>query len=78
MSKIKYSQNKIKMFELTSVGKKYLEYNEKVGGEPFGYGVGMPDISKYGDIIGLYDYCIKHNITWEKLLEYEYDPNVLY
>ncbi len=78
MTKVEYEQHEIKILELTPEGKKYLEYNEKVGGKPFGYCVGGHNIDeKFGGIIGLYDYCISHNITWEKLLHYKYDANII-
>lgn len=69
----------VEILNETEEGKKYLEYNEKIGGERFGYGVGMPDIDeKYGGEIGLYDECIKRGITWEELLNYpKYDPDVI-
>lgn len=66
------SQFEIEILELTPEGRKYLEYNEKVGGNPFGYSIGMPDFEieeKYGGIEGLYDECIKRKVTWEKLLD---------
>lgn len=69
MAKIEYTKTDIEIFKLNSIGRAYLEYNDKVGGEPFGYCTGMPDFEeKYGGIEGLYEECIKHGKTWEELL----------
>lgn len=71
MAKIEYTKTDIEIFKLNSIGRAYLEYNDKVGGEPFGYCTGMPDFEveeKYGDIEGLYEECIKQGKTWEELL----------
>lgn len=71
MAKIEYTKTDIEIFKLTSIGKAYLEYNDKVGGEPFGYCTGMPDFEieeRYGGIEGLYEECIKQGKTWEELL----------
>lgn len=72
MAKIEYDNVQKEIFELTPVGKAYLRYNEEIGGEPFGYTVGMPDIDiekEYGGLIGLYNECIKQGKTWEELLQ---------
>lgn len=71
MAKIEYTKTDIEIFKLNSIGRAYLEYNDKVGGEPFGYCTGMPDFEveeKYGGIEGLYKECIKQGKTWEELL----------
>ena len=71
MAKIEYDDVQKEIFSLTPIGRAYMEYNEKVGGEPFGYSTGMPviDIDKeYGGIVGLYHECIKKGKTWEELL----------
>lgn len=71
MAKIEYTKTDIEIFKLNSIGRAYLEYNDKVGGEPFGYCTGMPDFEveeKYGGIEGLYEECIKQGKTWEELL----------
>ncbi|MEI8200546.1 MAG: hypothetical protein WCG21_10820 [Eubacteriales bacterium] len=58
----------------SELGRAYLEYNKKVGGEPFGYSLGAPDVDKlYGGIIGLYQECIKQGIPWEKLIGSGFD-----
>lgn len=73
MSKIQYEDWEIKLFEGSEEGQKYLEYNDKVGGEPismivpFGYPEG---VEKMGGVIAVYDECIKRGITWEDLLDY--------
>lgn len=71
MAKIKYDKVQKEIFNSSPIGRAYWEYNEKVGGEPFGYGAGMNvDIDKeYGGIIGLYHECIKQGKTWEELLK---------
>jgi len=72
MAKIVYDEVDIEIFEMTPRGRAYLEYNEKVGGEPFSEGVGMPifEIEKnYGGVVGLYHECIKQGKTWQELLK---------
>lgn len=71
MAKIEYDEVQVEIFNMSPIGRAYLEYNEAVGGEPFGYTTGMPvvDIEKdYGGIIGLYRECIRLGKTWEELL----------
>ena len=73
MTKIKYDSVDLKYFKETKEGRKYLEYNDKVGGEPiglivpFGYPKGVEDM---GGVIAVYEECIKQGITWEDLLDY--------
>lgn len=72
MAKIKYDKEQRELFKLSPVGRAYLEYNEKVGGKPFGYCTGAPDYridEKYGGIEGLYKECIEQEKTWEELLQ---------
>lgn len=72
MGKIEYDSVQKEIFAMTAIGRAYLEYNEKVGGEPFGYTVGMPDVDiekDYGGLVGLYHECIKQGKTWEELLQ---------
>ncbi len=72
MAKIKYDKVMKEIFNSSPIGRAYWEYNEKVGGEPFGECVGMPviDIDKeYGGLVGLYHECIKQGKTWEELLK---------
>lgn len=70
--KIEYDAVDIEIFEMTPTGRAYLEYNEKVGGEPFNdCCIGMPDFHvdrDYGGIVGLYHECIKQGKTWQELL----------
>ncbi len=71
MSKQVLSDFEIKVLRKSDEGCKYLEYNEKVGGKIFGLCIGMPDFyieERFGGIVGLYDMCIKLNVTWEELL----------
>ena len=73
MSKIEYDSVDLKYFNETEEGRKYLEYNDKVGGEPIGLMIpfGYPDgVEEMGGVIAVYDHCIKHNITWEDLLDF--------
>ena len=71
----------IKLYQEDEEGRKYLEYNEKVGGEPLGMIVpfGYPEnIDQYnGSVIAVYDECIKRGITWEELLEHETPDDVI-
>ena len=71
MGKRILSDFEIKVLNMDDEGRKYLEYNEKVGGKPFGFTTSMPDFhveERFGGIIGLYNECIKRNIAWEELL----------
>ena len=80
MAKIKYTESDINIFKMSKEGLKYLEYNEKVGGEPIGLIVpfGYPDgVEKMGGVIAVYDECIKRGITWEKLLNFNVPDNVI-
>ena len=73
MSKIEHDSVDLKYFNETEEGRKYLEYNDKVGGEPIGLMVpfGYPDgVEEMGGVIAVYDHCIKHGITWEDLLDF--------
>ena len=73
MAKIEYDSVDLKYFNETEEGRKYLEYNDKVGGEPIGLIVpfGYPEgVEEMGGVIAVYNECIKRKITWEELLEY--------
>lgn len=73
MPKVEYEDWEIKIFKETEEGQKYVEYNDKVGGEPLGLIVpfGYPEgFEKYGSVIAVYDECIKQKITWEDLLNF--------
>lgn len=72
MAKIEYDDVQEEIFKETPIGRAYWEYNEKVGGKPFGYCTGMPVIKideDYGGLVGLYHECIKQGKTWEELLQ---------
>ena len=71
--KIVYDDEDIALFRETEEGRKYLEYNEKVGGEPIGLMVpiGYPDgVEEMGGVIAVYEECIRRGITWEDLLDF--------
>ena len=71
--KIEYDSVDLKYFNETEEGRKYLEYNDKVGGEPIGLIVpfGYPEgVEEMGGVIAVYEECIKQGITWEDLLDY--------
>lgn len=73
MAKVEYEPWEIKLFKETEEGQKYLEYNDKVGGEPIGMIVpfGYPEgVEEMGGVIAVYDECIKKGIAWEDLLDY--------
>jgi hypothetical protein len=62
------------LFEMSEEGRSYLDYNNTIGGEPFGYTIGMPagaDPELYGGIAGMYRECIRRKITWEELLQWD-------
>lgn len=49
------------IYNLTEEGRAYLQYNEVIGGDPFGFTVGMPveaDPELYGGIAGMYIKCL--------------------
>ncbi len=61
------------IYAMTEEGLTYLEYNRRIGGEPFGFTIGMPieaDPDKYGGIAEMYRECIRLGITWEELLQW--------
>lgn len=71
--KVQYEDWEIKSFKETEEGRKYLEYNDKVGGEPIGLIVpfGYPEgVEEMGGVIAVYDKCIEQGIKWEDLLGY--------
>ena len=73
MAKIKYAKWEIKHFSETEEGRKYLEYNDKVGGEPLGLVVpiGYPGgVEEMGGVIAVYDECIRRKVKWEDPLDY--------
>ena len=73
MAKVEYEAWEIKHFKSTEEGRKYLEYNDKVGGEPLGLIIpyGYPEgFDEYGSVIAVYDECIKQNKTWQELLNF--------
>ena len=75
MAKIVYDKVQEKIFNSSPIGRAYMEYNDSVGGAPFGFSTGMPvDVmdavdKKYGGLVGLYHECIKRGKTWEELLK---------
>ena len=78
VTKIEYDETDLKLFKMDEEGRKYLEYNDKVGGEPIGLTVpfGYPEgVEKMGGVIAVYDECIKQGITWEELLDYKQPPD---
>ena len=73
MARIQYEDWEIKLFKEFEEGQKYLEYNEKVGGDPIGLIVpfGYPEgVEEMGGVIAVYEECIKQGISWEDLLDY--------
>ena len=80
MPKIEYDKSDIELFKMDEEGQKYLEYNDKVGGEPIGLIVpfGYPEgVEKMGGVIAVYDECIKRGITWEELLNFNPPDDVI-
>lgn len=73
MSKIQYDAEDLEMFNESEEGRKYVEYNEKVGGEPIGLivPIGYPaGVEEMGGVIAVYEECIRRGITWEELLDF--------
>lgn len=78
--KIEYDAADLKLFNETEEGRKYLEYNDKVGGEPIGLIVpfGYPEgVEEMGGVIAVYDKCIEQGKTWEDLLGYHPPDDVI-
>lgn len=73
MAKIEYDSVDLKYFNETEEGRKYLEYNDKIGGEPIGFIIpfGYPKgVEELGGVIAVYERCIEQDVTWEDLLDY--------
>ena len=71
--KVQYEDWEIRSFKETEEGRKYLEYNDKVGGEPIGLIVpfGYPEgVEEMGGVVAVYEECIKQGVKWEDLLGY--------
>ena len=71
--KIAYKKWEIEQFRESEEGRKYLEYNEKVGGEPIGLiiPIGYPaGVEEMGGVIAVYEECIRRGIPWEDLLDF--------
>ena len=80
MAKIQYEDWEIKQFKESEEGQKYLEYNEKVGGEPIGMMIpfGSPEgVEEMGGVIAVYEKCIEQKITWEDLLGFHPPEDVI-
>ena len=80
MAKIQYEDWEIKSFNESAEGRKYIEYNDKVGGEPIGMMIpfGYPEgVEKMGGVIAVYEKCIEQGITWEELLGYNPPEDVI-
>lgn len=72
--KVDIPNEQVELYQMTDEGKAYLEYNEKIGGEPIGLVMpyGYPDgVEEKGGVAAVYKECIKKGITWEKLLSIE-------
>ena len=73
MPKVIHDSVDLKFLNETEEGRKYLEYNDIVGGEPIGLIVPFgypPGVEEMGGEIAVYNVCIKRGITWEDLLDY--------
>lgn len=71
--KIELTKDEVKNLQKSEVGRAYLEYNEKVGGEPIELFMpsGYPgDLETEDDVIKAYKECIAKGVTWEDLLDY--------
>ena len=70
--KIEIDDIQKELYQLDDEGRAYLEYNDKVGGEPigltmpFGYPKGVEEL---GGVIAVYRECIRHSMTWQELLD---------
>lgn len=69
--KVELLAEQIELYMMDEEGRSYLEYNDKIGGEPLGLVVpyGYPDgVDDLGGVVAVYQECIKQNKTWEELL----------
>lgn len=66
MAKKRLSKVDIELMKRDEIGRAYLEYNDKVGGEPFGFSEGTPYVE---DLVKLYMECIQKDKTWQELLD---------
>lgn len=75
--KVELSEFERKMLAKKEKGRAYLEYNDKVGGEPIFLQVptGYPSgVEERGGVIAVYKECIEKGVTWEELLNYKEPP----
>jgi len=73
MPKVRYDAWEIRLFEETEEGRKYLEYNQKIGGDPISLTVPVgypPGVEEMGGVTAVYEKCLEKGITWEELLGY--------
>jgi hypothetical protein len=74
MAKVDLRPEQIELLlQMDEEGKAYLEYNEKVGGEPIGLFIpfGYPSgVEETGGVVAVYRECIKQGVTWEDLLNF--------
>ncbi|MCO7176881.1 hypothetical protein ACFP7A_12555 [Sporolactobacillus kofuensis] len=78
MVRIRLTPEDRKHYEQTAEGRAYLEYNDKVGGEPIGLMVptGYPQgVHEMGGVIAVYNECIRRGMTWKELLNYQEPPD---
>lgn len=64
----------IKILQADEEGRAYIEYNDKVGGEPIGLIVPFgypPGVEERGGVIAVYKECIEKGVTWETLLDFK-------
>lgn len=81
MNKLKLTEDERCILSTSDEGITYLEYNEKIGGEPIGLFVpfGYPKgVEQRGGVIAIYKECIKKGVKWEKLLKFKLDDDVIY
>ena len=79
---MKLTNAQIEMYQMDEEGRSYLEYNDKVGGDPLGLVVpyGYPDgVDDLGGVIAVYQECIKQHKTWKNLLGCpSYEKDMIY
>jgi len=69
--KVKISVGQRELYSKDAEGRAYLEYNDKVGGEPIGLVMpnGYPEgVDEMGGPIAVYQECIKQKKAWQELL----------
>ena len=74
-------EQRLRSYDYMTAEELFNEYVRKIG-EPIPMMCVMGDEILYGKFHGndweVYQYCLKHNVKWEEVLNFKFDPTVLY